>query len=98
MPRFVSDTVCRQASSLSISDDVYALTPSLYSTEQRVTALGWGIGIGRVGAIISPLVAGRLIDANWKSAELYVLFALAFVLAAMAVWMMKSHPVWFAAS
>lgn len=71
---------------------LYALTPSLYSTEQRVTALGWGIGIGRVGAIISPLVAGRLIDASWKPADLYVLFALAFVLAAVAVWMMKSQP------
>ncbi|EOG3620229.1 MFS transporter [Pseudomonas putida] len=70
---------------------LYALTPSLYSTEQRVTALGWGIGVGRLGAIVSPLVAGRLIDASWKPADLYVLFALAFIFAAIAVWFVKSH-------
>jgi len=71
---------------------LYAMTPSLYSTQQRVTALGWGIGIGRVGAIISPLVAGRLIDSSWRPADLYLLFALAFVLAAVAVSLMKSQP------
>jgi len=70
---------------------LYALTPSIYSPEQRVTALGWGIGMGRVGAILSPLVAGRLIDASWKPADLYLLFATAFVIAAMAVWFMRGR-------
>jgi MFS family permease len=68
---------------------LYALTPSIYSATQRVTGLGWGIGIGRAGAILSPLVAGRLIDAQWEPAELYLLFALSFVLAALAVWLLK---------
>jgi benzoate transport len=70
---------------------LYALTPSIYGPEQRVTALGWGIGMGRVGAILSPIVAGRLIDASWKPADLYLLFASAFVIAAAVVWLMKSH-------
>ncbi|MFV3371983.1 MFS transporter [Pseudomonas sp. NY15435] len=69
---------------------LYALTPSIYGPELRVTALGWGIGMGRAGAILSPLVAGRLIDANWKPADLYLLFASAFVAAAVIVWLMKS--------
>ncbi|MNN48788.1 putative 3-hydroxyphenylpropionic transporter MhpT [compost metagenome] len=68
---------------------LYALTPSIYSATQRVTGLGWGIGIGRAGAILSPLVAGRLIDAQWQPADLYLLFALSFVLAALAVWLLK---------
>ena len=59
--------------------------------EQRVTALGWAIGMGRMGAILSPLVAGRLIDASWRPADLYLLFACAFVVAAVAVWLMNSH-------
>jgi MFS family permease len=71
---------------------LYALTPSIYSAAQRVTGLGWGIGIGRSGAILSPLVAGRLIDAQWTPAQLYVLFAGAFVLAALAVWGLKARP------
>jgi MFS family permease len=68
---------------------LYALTPSIYNATQRVTGLGWGIGIGRAGAILSPLVAGRLIDAQWQPADLYLLFTLSFVLAALAVWLLK---------
>jgi benzoate transport len=64
---------------------LYALTPTLYAASQRVTGLGWGIGIGRTGAILSPLVAGQLIDAQWAPAHLYVLFAAAFLLAAVAI-------------
>lgn len=72
---------------------LYALTPSIYAPEQRVTALGWGIGMGRMGAILSPLVAGRLIDAHWQPADLYLLFASAFVVAAIAVWRLNSRAV-----
>ena len=68
---------------------LYALTPGIYNATQRVTGLGWGIGIGRAGAILSPLVAGRLIDAQWQPADLYLLFALSFVLATLAVWFLK---------
>lgn len=70
---------------------LYALTPSLYAPEQRVTALGWAIGMGRMGAILSPLVAGKLIDSSWLPCDLYLLFATAFIVAAIAVWLMKSR-------
>lgn len=64
---------------------LYALTPSIYRSTQRVTGLGWAIGMGRVGAIVSPLLAGRLIDAQWAPAELFSVFGLAFVLGALAI-------------
>ncbi|MGH8465100.1 MAG: MFS transporter, partial [Pseudomonas sp.] len=54
---------------------------------------GWGIGMGRMGAILSPLVAGRLIDAHWQPSDLYLLFASAFVVAAIAVWRLNSRAV-----
>lgn len=72
---------------------LYALTPTLYNASQRVTGLGWAIGIGRSGAILSPLVAGQLIDAHWAPSQLYVLFAGAFLLAALAIWGLKGRPV-----
>jgi predicted MFS family arabinose efflux permease len=71
---------------------LYALTPTIYNASQRVTGLGWGIGIGRSGAILSPLVAGQLIDAQWAPAQLYILFAGAFLLAALAIWGLKARP------
>lgn len=64
---------------------LYALTPSIYRSTQRVTGLGWAIGMGRVGAIVSPLLAGRLIDAQWAPAELFSVFGLTFVLGALAI-------------
>tara|TARA_Y100001951_G_scaffold104482_1_gene116220 strand:+ start:2216 stop:2797 length:582 start_codon:yes stop_codon:yes gene_type:complete len=69
---------------------LYALTPTVYEATHRVTGLGCGIGIGRIGAIISPLVAGRLIDAQWAPDDLFILFAMTFVLAALAVVVLKS--------
>ena len=68
---------------------LYALTPGIYTVTQRVTGLGWAIGIGRVGAIVSPLVAGRLIDASWKPDQLFTLYGAAFVLAAGAIYFLQ---------
>ena len=51
----------------------------------RATGVGWGIGIGRIGAIVSPLVAGGLLDAAWSPDQLYLGYGMAFVLAAVIV-------------
>ena len=64
---------------------LYAIAPMVYGADVRVTGVGWGIGIGRIGAIVSPLVAGALIDAQWKPTQLYVGYGLAFVAAALVV-------------
>ena len=37
---------------------------SYYPTSVRATGVGWALGMGRVGSIIGPLVAGILIDAR----------------------------------
>jgi MFS family permease len=70
---------------------LYAMTPGVYDPTLRVTALGWAIGLGRSGAILSPLVAGSLIDARWTPADLYLLFAVAFVAAAVAVGLLNTR-------
>jgi len=50
----------------------------------RTTGLGWAIGIGRVGAIVSPLSVGLLVDGGWQPSWLYVVYALPLVVAAWA--------------
>lgn len=72
---------------------LYALTPSIYNVTQRVTGLGWAIGIGRAGAIVSPLVAGRLIDAHWSPDQLFTLYSIAFLVAASAIYLLQRRPV-----
>jgi len=64
---------------------LYAIAPMVYGADVRVTGVGWGIGIGRIGAIVSPLVAGALIDAQWQPTQLYVGYGMAFVAAAVVV-------------
>lgn len=64
---------------------LYALTPAVYSPSLRATGMGWGIGVGRVGAILSPIVAGAFLDAGWTATQLYMLVAVAFLSAAVVV-------------
>ena len=51
----------------------------------RVTGMGWAIGIGRAGAILSPMTAGVLLDGGWQPLALYYLFALPLAGAALLV-------------
>lgn len=61
---------------------LYALSPIVYDASVRATGVGWGIGIGRLGAILSPTVAGLLLDGGWQPLHLYSVFAGVFVIAA----------------
>ncbi|MFV3412759.1 MFS transporter [Pseudomonas nitroreducens] len=61
---------------------LYALSPLVYPAGVRATGVGWAIGVGRLGAILSPTVAGLLLDDGWQPLHLYGVFAVVFVLAA----------------
>jgi len=63
----------------------YALTPPLYPPEIRSTGMGWAIGIGRFGAILAPIAAGALVDAQWRPMDLYIAFASVFFIAMLAL-------------
>jgi MFS family permease len=44
-----------------------ALTANYYPTHIRSTGLGWGLAIGRIGAIIGPIGIGATFAAGWSS-------------------------------
>jgi benzoate transport len=64
---------------------LYALAPLLYPAASRTTGMGWAIGIGRIGGIAAPALAGVLVDFGWKSGALYYLFALPLLIAVFVV-------------
>jgi benzoate transport len=64
---------------------LYTITPALYETRLRSTGMGWGIGIGRIGAILAPLATGRLLDASWSPVQLYVVAAVIVTISAGAL-------------
>jgi MFS transporter, AAHS family, 4-hydroxybenzoate transporter len=53
-----------------------ALAATYYPTSMRSTGIGWGLGIGRFGAIFGPLIGGRLLDLDWSTQQVFVVFAL----------------------
>jgi AAHS family 3-hydroxyphenylpropionic acid transporter len=53
---------------------LYGLPPRLYPAEVRAAGAGAAVGVGRLGSIIGPLLAGQLRHAGWTAGQ--VLFAM----------------------
>ena len=55
---------------------LFAVAAETYPAEIRATGVGWCIGLGRSGAIISPIVAGYLVAAGWGMYSLFLILAM----------------------
>lgn len=57
---------------------IYAYTPELFPTEVRATGNGFAGGVGKVGAVLGPILAGTLVEVGYLAAlvPLAVVFAL----------------------
>ena len=64
---------------------MYALSPTPYPAEIRTTGIGLAVGIGRPGAILSPMTVGALLDDGWSVSHLYLAFLMPMAGAAIAV-------------
>ncbi|MGI9344104.1 MAG: MFS transporter [Gammaproteobacteria bacterium] len=64
---------------------LYAIIPDVYPTRVRSTGTGWAIGIGRLGAVLGPYLAGVLIAAGWERPLYYLALSLPLVLAMVIV-------------
>lgn len=62
-----------------------ALTASVYPTAIRATGVGWALGVGRIGAIVGPLVGGMLLARDWTPQSLILLAVVPAVIASIAV-------------
>jgi AAHS family 4-hydroxybenzoate transporter-like MFS transporter len=65
-----------------------ALAAIFYPTSARSTGVGWCLGIGRIGAIIGPLVGAFLVSLNWPTPTIFLLGAGPLAIAAIAVTVM----------
>ncbi|MDH4847948.1 MFS transporter [Pseudomonas sp. BN605] len=64
---------------------LYAIAPTVYDASVRTTGVGFAIGVGRAGGILSPVVAGFLIDDGWQPGSLFTTYAVAFTIAALVI-------------
>jgi AAHS family 4-hydroxybenzoate transporter-like MFS transporter len=53
-----------------------ALAASYYPTYIRTTGVGAGLGVGRMGAIVGPLIGGYFIAAKWTTQEIFMAAAI----------------------
>ena len=72
---------------------VNALAGTYYPTNLRSTGIGSGLGVGRIGAIIGPTLAGVLMGNNWAAHELFYAAAVPALVSAVVMfslhWVMK---------
>lgn len=68
---------------------VNALSATYYPTDLRATGIGAGLGIGRIGAIIGPVVGGVLMSRHLPSQKLFLVAAVPALISAIV--MMAMH-------
>ena len=64
---------------------LYAYTPEVFPTRARATGCGTSSAIGRVGAILGPLMVPVMLT-HWGQTSAFVVAAAFFVIAAITVW------------
>jgi MFS transporter, AAHS family, 4-hydroxybenzoate transporter len=67
---------------------INVLSAILYPTAVRSTGVGWALGIGRIGAIIGPLIGGMLLAANIAPRHLFFMIAIPALIAALSMFVL----------
>ena len=70
---------------------LYTLNPLTYDADIRSTGVGWSIGIGRIGAILAPTIAGQLLDMGWDKQSLYVGVGFVMLISTVALFFLKNR-------
>jgi benzoate transport len=67
----------------------WGFAANLYPAEMRGTGVGWALGVGRIGAVLGPIVGGFLVGANLPISTIFAIFAVPLVVAAILCLMIK---------
>jgi len=60
----------------------WALAARLYPADLRSTGIGWALGVGRVGAVLGPIVGGELVGAHVPIATIFAIYTVPLLAAA----------------
>ena len=72
---------------------LYSVSARLYPMEIRTTGIGWGIGLGRFGAIISPTLGGMALGLELSVVVIFTLFAIPYVISGVAQYLIRSENI-----
>ncbi len=62
----------------------HALVAGFYPTAVRSTAVGWCLGLGRIGSIIGPVLGGALLALGYPAVHIFWVVAIPALIAAVA--------------
>jgi AAHS family 4-hydroxybenzoate transporter-like MFS transporter len=68
---------------------VNALAATFYPTYLRSTGIGWCLGIGRLGAILGPLIGGELMRLRWSNSELFLAAAVPALISTLVMFSLR---------
>ncbi len=68
---------------------INVLAASFYPTAIRSTGLGWALGIGRVGSIVGPVLAGVMLSIGWQPRQILIAGAVPALIAALTVFLSR---------
>ena len=63
----------------------------IYHTDIRATGIGYGFGIGRLGAIIGPALFGLLADNGFSTSQLFSIFSIPVLVSGVCVLSIRSR-------
>lgn len=59
----------------------WPLAARIYPTEMRGTGIGWALGVGRVGAVLGPIVGGLLLGAGVSIGGIFAIYTIPALIA-----------------
>lgn len=86
-PQIVLYSLIAVAGATTIGSQIllYTFVAQYYPTAVRTTAMGWASGIGRIGAIVGPILTGALLTLELSHQMNFLFIAIPGVIAAVAI-------------
>ena len=90
-PQIVLYTLIAVAGAATIGSQIllYTFVAQYYPSTVRSTGMGWASGIGRIGAIVGPVLTGALLTMNLPHQMNFLVIAVPGVIAALAIFMVN---------
>ena len=71
---------------------VIALAAVVYPVAIRSTGVGWAMAIGRLGAVVGPILGGILLGWQWRADQILLVIAVPELIGALCVFLVGKLP------